>query len=801
MRRMQWEHRQALLRAIGCVLLAGALAPRGTTAQGKAPQAASTPTTSATQLARLGEGFLSVGDSATARKYCEKALEAQLENPEGAACLQRVVAAERIEASLKQEADRTLDAEKLNVVLAEARARIRAGEYDKAIAALSGASTAAKTPAETRQIAQLLEEAYPTFASRLTERATASWVFDVGFAIALLIGVFLALVMVRYVRRRYRAYRTRLGPLEVKANWLLLPIEDKQDLGIHALVLEALARMKSELESDVDIPTLLPLRPVRGEPFEPDVWKDFRVDPPRRIREIQDQLQIQLRQHEIELVDAVQDLQLKVGGVELGNVARFMRNTWRWFNVGVPTIAGTAAVAESADGEKEVTIRLTRSADGMDFATVLASTSHRTAGEAARLAAERVAYKLLYRFARPECSAAEVDALAARRQGIDLLQRFVTSGEAAGELRRIGLEKAVFNLRFARMTLPNRESDGSHGARSLESSQDVVCELHLFEAIGQTLLGDRKSALELLRTLEDLAQNSKPQHRPLRLQAYYNHAVLEQRTAHEQPEGARASLASAIQLYKRVIDESDAPGSKDDQPLLNTIRFLAQFGYVVAASQYCFNRRDMMDPDELGNWLAVAGELLNTIENPSTKPREGGDERVSEVIKLEANRAYAVLALRYLDDFGRTAFSLPTRASVVTRAAAGAPSDALRQKLEQAIRSLGLVERHNGELTVYRQLVLAQLFAQDVAAARRFALRAIRLGASPEGDELVFYAATLGAWIGGNPVEAKHLCEQYRGAKTIPEFIAMELDLRQQQSGGLTPSYFLPESAASLRSA
>lgn len=200
----------------------------------------------------------------------------------------------------------------------------------------------------------------------------------------MLLSLYFVLVSVRFFRRQRRQFKAQIYRFTFSRKWLLLPIADQNQLGVTEMILDAVTRLPAELTSPNPVPTLLAIRPVKGEAFEPEIWYDYRVEPAALAREIEGQLADELKLHEFDLVDAVQDLQIKLGSLELGNIAKFFRSFSRWFTAGAPTVSGSVLLTDRlTDGTKEVTVRLSRAADGVNFASVAASTVDKSATEAA----------------------------------------------------------------------------------------------------------------------------------------------------------------------------------------------------------------------------------------------------------------------------------------------------------------------------------------------------------------------------------------------------------------------------------
>jgi tetratricopeptide (TPR) repeat protein len=779
-----------------------------------------------------------------ARAYCEEALKTDPAQQSAVACLRQI-------AQLERENLPELYAAQEQALLAEIEAR-RRNVDDAIIQTLATARGNAKTAAELDGVARAFARARPTTGSRLFDRVTASWVFDVAFGLLVIPVAYVALVLARRVRRLWRTWKIQIGHVTVggkrrqlfapvrlaSTRWLFTPLDDQTQLGINALVLDAIHRMRRDLEAPLNFPTLVPLRPTRGERYEPEVWKDFRVDPPRQIRELEQGLKIELQQNDIDLAAAIGKLQIKLGtGVDFAGIAAFLGNVSKWFDVGLPTIGGAAFVSKT-DSKSDVTVQLTRCADTSGFAGVIASTEHESAAEAARLASERAAYKLLYLFAKPTCSQARVDGLAARRQGISLLQRHIGSGDDSGSERRLGLEKAVFNLRFARA--------------ALAEDKKVACELHLFDGIAEALLGNTDSAIELFRTVRDIADLKDPEEVLFRLQALYNNAVVEHRPdlalrARKADDAAavtnapvkptRDGLGRAIQIYERLLRDHEAcrpalasaleaaveretadqvttrkflqPLDEDaPRPLTSaevqraknaadTVAFLGRVGLLVASAQWAALTGDLLEEPMLTRWLKDAEELIADKEGLFSGV-EQREQSVIDVVLVETHRAYISLALIYIKRFRSDVVKWPPvpKADLVPVTAtdpdAASPLDspmllpALRGLIARVMRSLdALMARQSPDLPLYKCLVLTYLAGGDVLKAERFALQAINVGGT---DQVFFYAAAIGVIYRDIPEAAITHLQKYEGAEPkTAAFTALEKYFEQRAKGVAPP--------------
>jgi hypothetical protein len=711
----------------------------------------------ANAFAQLGQTFLNSQKSMPARKYCEAALQIEPLNDDALHCLDQVI-------SLEQQQSAKATEDRVEAQISEANAFNELHQYEKEIDLLSKTLVLAREgnlPKKATEIETLLKAAQPPFRYQVTKKVTSGWILDVlilMFAALLSYGI---LVIFRSLYRRIRAAKFNVLGLSVIRKWALLPVDDDQKLGATELLFEAMERLPKELTSEVEIPTILPLRPVIGKPYEPEVWKDFQVQPPSKVRELERNVEIELKLHDFALADAARDMQFKFGGFESGSVSRLSQGIWRWFNRGVPTITGSAKLTPGTD-RQEVTVRLTRT-EGKNFVSVGASTTHRNSSDAAKLATERAAYKLLYLFADPTCNSAKIDALAARRQGIKLLNGHVSSGHASSD-RDPALEQALENFAFARGGM---------------ETHPETCEIHLFEGIATALLGRTDEALLHFGEVQDLGSPRSVRELLLSTQSTYNCAVVYQRKSKlEDASNELENLSTAIQLYDRVLKVAIDPESlkqlstqqDDNQALdenmkkgLKALQFLARFGRILATSQYLerdTNKRAQRDIAD--SWIDAAEAFLKDLKKPyvggpTAVPTPFSEDRISEFIALEAHRAFVSLISCCMQRwfYPKNLHTLDARWTAILTSAA--------ESLEF------LVVHAVPDAAVYRSVVLINLGLSRLRQADDAACKALRMGAD---DEILYYAAAVAA-KNDRPVDAYKLCKDFKGSRTIPEFDAL----------------------------
>jgi hypothetical protein len=283
-----------------------------------------------------------------------------------------------------------------------------------------------------------------------------------------------------------------------KTKWRLLPLKElpaaEVTTGIATQeVLDALSRLGHELGRELWEPKLLLLRPTPPANYEPALISDFLSTgrTPLVLVPAAGDLQVEWRLHEVQLDQAMQNLQFKLSsGVDIGSMARFLRSIVEWLNAGAPTISGIAQTGS----DSSVSIHLAATGGRVQAVAVSASTSAAPGVDPTHLSAERAALKFLFRMRYPCMTNDEIDGFSALRQGACQFAQFATvrgTGEEA-ETRKSILAKAALNFGVFRASIPPHTAPKTptNQCTSLAITNDIRQSVLLAEGVAHALVGE-----------------------------------------------------------------------------------------------------------------------------------------------------------------------------------------------------------------------------------------------------------------------------------------------------------------------
>ena len=730
----------------------------------------------ATRAAR-GMGYLAVGNLDLAEQECNAVYRLDSSNAVAMDCLGRVASMQR---------DKTLN---------DADGSLAAGDTANAIKLASPlVNSGTASPAQRQRAQAILSAAKGPVYGPLLNTITGEPILGLAAALVLIVCGIAALYLLRFVWRGWRAFNS--ATFAQKTMWSVLPVKENADLKLGAteVILDALGRLPREVDRKLWEPDLLLLKPTPPADYEPELISGFlKSTGPIVLAPPAKDLDLRCELHDIQLDEAVQGLQLKVQGVDLGSVARFVRTIWHWLNTGAPTLTGCAELT----AEKNVAIHLSAAGGPGGFVTVLSTTPSSEATDAVRLSAERAAFKLLYRLRYPERTQAEVDGQAALRQAATLFTQY--AGTAAGaasdtKARVSGLRTAAYNFGFARASMP----------ATVDSLADPRPAILLAEGTAYALVGDNDEAIERFQQLEDWPCPGKLN--ALRAQGLYNDAVVMRRMG--KPAAAVLLLTNLLRERSPDLEDPDEERDLDsddtycavvardghgnaETDLPEGLRLAARLARVAATSAYddeswarLPEQRAVMLIEDSKNLICDVEALRASLEN---QPR---DRRIAEYIHTEALRARGRLLLRWYSCTLGAALYVNGRPLKLKRVDSGqrlipevAPSRELVRRMEEAATAMKMCEDQvGGNVELYCDLAEAYLLMAKYKAAEGYARQATLLDNSCERafylvSEICYLCATAATME-----RARSYASAYKGMTTTKTFAGLKADL------GLAPA-------------
>ncbi len=600
--------------------------------------------------------------------------------------------------------------------------KLKAGERAEAITLSQTVMNTTRDPEVADRARQIHERAKPTGWRQFREALLPNWWLTVLGGILLVFLAWRGLVVARFGYTKWMNCRAPLARA-----WR---ITDSTNQDIETLVLGALAKLRSAPVAPRVSAGLLNLEvlslPPSASPWLPEAPFQLPIAPPP-----------------MDVLGAVEKLQLKVGSIEIGALARLLRELSKWFNAKRPAISGLAYAPRAG----RVTVRLTRYAAEGNIVTVSATSAGSAEVEAARDAAEKAAYKMYYLLAMPTWSDKDAEAAATLSDGLNLLKRYLTGDKDS-------LQPAL------------------RAFQTFRNAQPDLLEAFLYEGIALDLLERHEEALARFTYVSGSPQATPGQ----RDKALYNQGVAHMRKYRP------AELQQAAALFAQVATPNpDIP----QQP----IQALAKAGQANAVAHYPIfwqrllfsrNARDDTERTEwkrqecsriegprVQEWVQQVEEIAQLLRNalPQIVPGEnspwdaGAKRQLEWAISNAVGNVYLNVATGFLQP--------PWPAGVPD------PLPRRNQLLEQALAEFQRCEMllPPGVETLTNNAT-ALLFLERYADARDYALRAITLNPSYE----YAYFRLAHCWDRENrPDQAKKALEDYgkaNGGRTvrIPEF-------------------------------
>ncbi len=369
-----------------------------------------------------------------------------------------------------------------------AEGKLKAGERAEAITLSQKVLDATRDPGVTERAHQIQQRARSTKGWQFREALLPNWWLTVLGGILLVLLVSGALLLARSF---YTAWMNRTPPPapapaqvgDAPRTWRFGHITDSTNQDTETLVLSALGKLRSAPLAPPVSAGLLSLGAL----------------PPRQVASLwlpELPLQLPAAPPTMDLLGAVEKLQLKVAGIEISALARFLAELKKWFNAKRPGISGVAYASASGG----VTVRLTCYDGKGNIAVVSAASVAGDGTEAARDAAEKVAYKMYYLLATPDATEKEAEAAATMSEGLKLLNRYLTGDKDS-------LQRALEQFTAFRNARPD------------------LLEAFLYEGIALDLLERHEEALARFTYVSENPEANDA----LREKARYNSAVAHMR--------------------------------------------------------------------------------------------------------------------------------------------------------------------------------------------------------------------------------------------------------------------------------
>jgi tetratricopeptide (TPR) repeat protein len=290
-----------------------------------------------------------------------------------------------------------LNVRRQNLTLDEADWQQGNADHDKALAVADKVMGAATDSAVLDRAASIEKAARP---GKLEQYASkfGSWVKDAFLAIILLMALWGFLRLIRF-----------LYAWSHSAEWLIGDIQDSTNLGAGVIAIASL--LAAHRARDLAQPVSAGLLKLQALPLPSAtalLLKDAGDDA---------------------VAKSVADLQIRIGAVDVGTLAKFFQGLLQWFKSGVPRVSGSAFAIQP--GTPRVLVRLTgRGPDG-NSRTVAASVDVAADPDAARAAAERAAFKMYYLIAMPKADETAANGAESLRDGLGFLQNYVDGQDAS----------------------------------------------------------------------------------------------------------------------------------------------------------------------------------------------------------------------------------------------------------------------------------------------------------------------------------------------------------------------------------
>lgn len=353
------------------------------------------------------KAYLDARSFADARKIAEAMLEADPTDAQAAAIVKQSLAQEH-----------QLNARRQNLVLDEAEWQRENGSRDNAVTLAGKVADAATDQGVLDRAAKIEAAARPgkwrQFGEKFLEKfpeKLLSWPLDAIIALGGLVALWGILRGIRwgYAKRK-------------KNTWVVEAIQDSTGLG--AGVIAGANLLTVHQAWDLTPPVSAGLLNLQALPLPSATALLLKDSDDNR------------------LIESIGNLPICVGTVNVGALAKFLQGVLQWFKSDLPRISGSAFMIQISS-PAQVLVRLTCHGAGGNARTVAARVTMDANIDAARIAAEKAAFKMYYLIAIPRADEAAADSAENLRDGLAFLQSYVDGQDATKLIQALEKFQAV----------------------------------------------------------------------------------------------------------------------------------------------------------------------------------------------------------------------------------------------------------------------------------------------------------------------------------------------------------------------
>lgn len=417
------------------------------------------------------------------------------------------------------------------------------------------------------------------------------WIVDI-----ILVG--LILLVFYYLLKRLRNRDAK----RYKGKWSVRPIDDTTGLGVAGAIVESLNRWK---ESRAPIVTGL-LR----------VDRVYIPTTPRMVN----------LETELDLAAALDKLELKVGTISVGGLAKAAGSIRNWFTAPRPSISGTAAL--SGD---QVVVRLTRQTTDGKKNSVTASADKAKSVDAA----EAASFKMYYLIAT-DTNVSQAESANKLREGMGLLREYFLFGRS-----------------------PEKLTAAHETFRDVHIENPAFNEVYLYEGITLDLQERHDEAIKMFQYLADPRNTSSE---TLRKKARFNEAVSLFRKYRP------TDLTKAIDIFDELIGQNPTVADLAASPI-KALAYAAKANAIahkpIFWQTYFYDKSERDDQQlilqrkrEKGaavkEWVTRVEEIAKTLEDVNTKVANDNkvwDEMTRRQLRWATENALGNTYLNYAKSF------------------------------------------------------------------------------------------------------------------------------------------------------